>query len=228
MRTQQAAKPLDFQRHGAEHHRGAIASQLSELRTTLAHVPNDRAGVRITGLESLRPLIAATGAIGSIAAAVLGPDAKAVRAIHFDKTVDTNWALAWHQDRTICVRRRVVFAGFGPWTVKQGLLHVAPPFDLLTRMVTLRVHLDDVPQDNAPLRIAPGSHTFGRVATGSIAEIVGLCGEQICLAEAGDVWLYATPILHASDEASAPVRRRVLQIDYAAEHLPGGLEWFGV
>jgi hypothetical protein len=37
----------------------------------------------------------------------------------------------------------------------------------------------------------------------------------------------ATPILHASDLAQAPARRRVLQVDYAASDLPAGLEWFG-
>jgi len=43
-----------------------------------------------------------------------------------------------------------------------------------------------------------------------------------------DIWLYATPILHASDAASQPLHRRVLQIDYSVGQLPGGLEWLGV
>jgi hypothetical protein len=48
--------------------------------------------------------------------------------------------------------------------------------------------------------------------------------------EAGEVWLCSTPILHASEAATAPRARarRVLQIDYAAEDLPSGLEWLGV
>lgn len=86
------------------------------------------------------------------------------RAILFNKTARTNWSLAWHQDRTICVKEKRVAPGFGPWTLKSGMIHVAPPFDLLTRMVTLRAHLDDVPVTNAPLIIAPGSHAFGRLA----------------------------------------------------------------
>ena len=67
------------------------------------------------------------------------------------------------QDRTIVVTRRVEVEGFGPWTVKSGLLHVAPPFDQLAGMVTLRVHLDPVPETNAPLLIAPGSHRLGQI-----------------------------------------------------------------
>ncbi len=118
--------------------------------------------------------------------------------------------------------------GFGPWTIKGGMQHVAPPFDLLTRMVTLRVHIDDVPATNAPLLIAPGSHTDGRIPVDAINEVVLRRGIRVCIAEAGDVWLYATPILHASEAATMPVHRRVLQIDFAAEELPGGLDWLGV
>ena len=118
--------------------------------------------------------------------------------------------------------------GFGPWTVKGGMVHVAPPFNLLTRMVTLRAHLDDVPATNAPLLIAPGSHKHGRVAVADVDNVIELCGSASCVAEAGDVWLYATPILHASETASMPTSRRVLQVDFAAEELPFGLEWLGV
>ena len=35
-------------------------------------------------------------------------------------------------------------------------------------------------------------------------------------------------ILHASNAAETPRRRRVLQIDYSADDLPGGLQWLGV
>ncbi|MBB6229491.1 phytanoyl-CoA dioxygenase family protein [Polymorphobacter multimanifer] len=151
-----------------------------------------------------------------------------MRAVLFDKTAGTNWSLAWHQDRTICVERRKELQGFGPWTTKQGMQHVAPPFELLSRMVTLRVHLDDVPATNSPLLIAPGSHKHGRVPVGAIDAVVRQCGTYTCLADAGDVWAYATPILHASEAAAMPARRRVLQVDFAAEDLPGGLEWLGV
>jgi hypothetical protein len=56
--------------------------------------------------------------------------------------------------------------GFGPWTRKHGALHVAPPFEILADMVTLRVHLDPVPATNAPLLVAPGSFLFGRIPEG--------------------------------------------------------------
>jgi ectoine hydroxylase-related dioxygenase (phytanoyl-CoA dioxygenase family) len=112
--------------------------------------------------------------------------------------------------------------------MKAGLQHVTPPFAILADMVTLRVHLDPVPAGNAPLLIAPGSHRFGRIAEDDIAGIVDRCGRMACIAEGGDIWLYATPILHASEASHEPQRRRVLQVDFAASNLPGGLRWLGV
>ncbi|WP_336944884.1 phytanoyl-CoA dioxygenase family protein [Sphingomonas panni] len=166
--------------------------------------------------------------IGAIAARALGDSCRPVRAILFDKSEATNWALGWHQDRTICVRERIETPGFGPWTLKAGLHHVEPPFALLAEMVTLRVHLDSVDADNAPLLIAPGSHRVGRVPVDAVPSVVEDYGVAACLAEPGDVWLYATPILHASDAAVRPIRRRVLQVDFSADPLPNGLEWLGV
>jgi hypothetical protein len=118
--------------------------------------------------------------------------------------------------------------GFGRWSVKSRMIHVEPPFDLLARMLTLRIHPDPVPVTNAPLLVAPRSHKRGRIPTTEIPDVVHQCGVIPCLAEAGDFWLYATPILHASDAAVEPTHRRVLQIDYAVGQLPGGLQWAGV
>ncbi|WP_427969207.1 phytanoyl-CoA dioxygenase family protein [Altererythrobacter sp.] len=219
---------FDFSVDGAQLFKGALMPCLANLEAAVANLPTDEAGVRISGVDALRPLLAAEGCIGSVAASVLGIRAKAVRAILFNKSPETNWSLAWHQDRTICVKEKRDVMGFGPWTVKSGLLHVAPPFDLLGRMVTLRAHLDDVPASNAPLLIAPGSHKRGRISVGEVDQVVQNCGTKACLAEAGDIWLYATPILHASEAATKPRARRVLQVDFAAEPLPDGLEWLGV
>lgn len=107
-------------------------------------------------------------------------------------------------------------------------MHVAPPFALLARLITLRVHLDDVPAENAPLLVAPGSHCYGNVPEAKIEEIVRRCGIRTCLADRGDIWAYATPILHASTAATRPTRRRVLQVDFSGEELPGGLQWQGI
>lgn len=219
---------LTFSLHGAEIFRSAVSEHLTGLHTLTERLPPNHAGLRLHGIADLQHYLAATGPIGRVATAILGPAATAVRAILFDKTDRTNWSLGWHQDRTICVQRKVETEGFGPWTIKQGILHVAPPFEVLAHMVTLRVHLDDVPATNAPLLIAPGSHRRGRMAIHEIDRVVRDCGTRACLAKAGDVWSYATPILHASSAAVIPTRRRVIQIDYSAKQLPGELEWLGI
>ena len=219
---------LTFERDGAERFPLAAVRILPEIETIASRLEPDRAGIRLHGIDALPALLTPGTAIGAVAVGAIGPAARPVRAILFDKTATANWSLGWHQDRTIVVTERRDVAGYGPWTVKAGLLHVALPFDLLAHMVTLRIHLDPVGADNAPLLIAPGSHHAGRVAEEDIDAVVAACGIATCLADRGDIWLYATPILHASEAAVRPQRRRVLQIDYAADDLPGGLTWLGM
>jgi hypothetical protein len=136
--------------------------------------------------------------------------------------------LNWHQDRTIAVKQRQEVAGFGPWTKKQGQLHVAPPIEVIEAMVTLRIHFDTVDDQNAPLLIASGSHRLGLIPQAAIKETVDRARIAACHAERGDVWAYSTPILHRSARSPSVRRRRVLQVDYSSEPLPGGLEWAGV
>ncbi len=220
---------LTFSVHGAQlFSPGLTVLEQERVRATLARLPTDKPGLRLRGIEELRPFLVAGGSIGKIAACALGGKCRPVRAILFEKTEAKNWALGWHQDRTIAVKRRMAVSGYDIWTLKDGMTHVEPPFDLLAAMVTLRVHFDPVTESNAPLLIAPGSHKLGRISDGDIAEAVKECGVFVCQANAGDVWLYATPILHASKAASNPSHRRVLQVDYSALDLPSGLEWLGV
>ncbi|MBB4838199.1 ectoine hydroxylase-related dioxygenase (phytanoyl-CoA dioxygenase family) [Sphingomonas kyeonggiensis] len=222
-----SAMPLSLERDGAEHLRGAALAARDRIEAALAGLPVDRPGLRLREITDLPDLLEAQGTIGRIAARWLGPDTQPVRAILFDKNDRTNWALGWHQDRTIAVTARCDVPGFGPWTIKHGMHHVAPPFALLAGMLTLRVHLDPVPLDNAPLLVAPGSHRT-LVAESDIERMVAAHGIHACVAEPGDIWAYATPILHASNAATRPKRRRVLQVDYAATALPGGLSWLGI
>lgn len=187
-----------------------------------------RPGVRVMDEPRLTAVLAPDGPVGAAAASLTSPSARPVRAVMFDKTPEANWIVAWHQDRTIAVKERIEVEGFGPWSSKDGGLHVAPPFDVLARMVTLRVHLDPVDQGNAPLRVAVGSHLLGRIAADQAGAWASAAPQLTCLAEVGDVWAYSTPILHASDRALTPGRRRVLQVDYADFDLPGGLVWQGL
>jgi ectoine hydroxylase-related dioxygenase (phytanoyl-CoA dioxygenase family) len=224
-----AAHGLTLRRDGAERHVAVLSEAARDsIAKAIAHLPRDRAGSRLYGIAELVPYLSVGGAIGALAGTVLGSRATPVRALLFDKNSTINWSVRWHQDRTIAVRRRTDIDGYGPWSMKAGIAHVTPPFDILAAMLTLRVHLDDVGASNAPLLIAPGSHQLGPVPEAEIGKAAARCGTFACLAEAGDVWLSATPILHASERAQVPTRRRVLQVDYSASDLPAGLDWLGI
>lgn len=221
-------KPLDFVRDGAERIPRAAVPALDAITERLAALPFKRAGLRLNGLEGLAELLSTAGTIGRRASEILGPHAKPVRAVLFDKSAAANWGLGWHQDCVVVVRHRLGAPGFTGWSVKDGMVHANPPWEVATGMVTLRIHLDAVPASNAPLLVARGSHRLGRIPGDEIDAVAERCGVSICLAEAGDIWRYATPIAHASARAERPVRRRVLHVDYAARALPCGLEWAGV
>lgn len=221
-------RQLSFEQDGVEHHPAAAAPVLQEIIAALAPIADDRAGIRLFGNAELAGPLSAGGPVGAIAARHLGAGARPVRALLFDKSAKSNWSLGWHQDRTIAVHERHHVRGFGPWTVKNGRPHVVPPTDLLSAMLTLRVHLDPVGRRNAPLRVAPGSHRLGRIPERRIESVVKRCGEFLCLAEAGDTWAYSTLILHASAAAQEPRARRVLHVDFAAHDLPDPLRWLGI
>lgn len=211
---------------GALHIPGLINAQtVADLRDAIAPLPLDRPGLRLGHSALLSRLLAGDGAVGGLARHLLGEAAKPVRALLFDKSAQTNWQVPWHQDRVIIVAERHDVPGFGPWSVKGGVQHVTPPVDILAGMVTIRLHLDDVGPDNAPLLIAPGSHRMGVVSEANIPAVVAATGHDVCVAQAGDAWAYASLIVHASEPARALGRRRVLHVDYAATELPLPLKW---
>ena len=203
-------------------------AHIEALRTLADNAVGKRPGARLRGHAALDDVLSLNGPVAVLAARLTSSTARPVRAVMFDKTLEANWIVAWHQDRVIPVRERREVEGFGPWSTKDGVLHVAPPFEVLARMLTVRVHLDPVDAGNAPLRVALGSHRLGRVPAEAVTREAEALPQMVCLAQTGDVWAYSTPILHASDRADPPRRRRVLQVDYADFELPGGLEWLGL
>ncbi len=172
--------------------------------------------------------LARSASLMTIVEPILGPGAFAVRGLFFDKTPSANWNLPWHQDRTIAVRRRLDVPGFGPWTLKGGIAHALAPAELLARMVTVRLHLDDCGPESGPMRVLPGSHAAGQVDPGAIATWSARAGSMAvdCLVPAGGAVIMRPLLLHASASGTGQGHRRVIHLEYAAEELPGGLEWY--
>ncbi len=152
---------------------------------------------------------------------VLGAECGVVRGLYFDKPPEKSWSLPWHQDLTIAVAdNHLASQRFSKPTFKAGVPHIEAPAEVLQRMLTLRLHLDDVTMENGPLRVLPGSHrAVGQGDATSFATI---------LARAGDV-LAMRPLLFHSSIASAPQtrrHRRILHLEFAADAaLPDGFAW---
>lgn len=156
---------------------------------------------------------------------LLGERCFVARAILFDKTPDCNWKVPWHQDLTIAVRERIDSSGYGPWSVKEGVHHVQPPVEVLQRMVTIRVHLDDCGVDNGPVRVIPGSHLHGKLSPSATDELRHSTPEATCTVAKGGILAFMPLLLHASSPSTSPHRRRVAHFEFAIDALPGGLEW---
>ncbi|MCA1631562.1 MAG: phytanoyl-CoA dioxygenase family protein [Acidobacteria bacterium] len=198
---------------------------------------SESAGVRRRGsvyairnlLEAVPPLreVADSPPVRSLVEPLLGADCFAVRAIFFDKTPEANWKVAWHQDLSIAVRRRVEAEGFGAWTEKAGVAHVQPPADVLRDMLTLRLHLDASDETNGPLKVFPGSHLCGRLGAVEIQRWRESREPVECHVPRGGALLMKPLLLHASSASREPRHRRVVHLEFAARELPAGLEWFG-
>ena len=144
-----------------------------------------------------------------------------VRSTLFDKPADSNWAVPWHQDVTIEVEERHEVEGFGPWSVKDGLISVQPPSSILSKMLTLRLHLDPTDEENGALLVDPGSHLNGKL---KIQEIVP-SDPVVCSCSAGEVLMMRPLLFHASNRSVSAKPRRVLHLDFAIEPLPKPLIW---
>lgn len=100
-------------------------------------------------------------AVKTIIREIFGENYVAVKSIYFDKPETSNWYVAYHQDLTISVDRKLELENFGPWTTKQNQFAVQPPLDILENIYTIRIHLDDTDEHNGALKVIPGSHAKG-------------------------------------------------------------------
>lgn len=170
--------------------------------------------------------LADSTACRSIIEPILGSAARVVRGIYFDKHMDANWKVAWHQDMTIAVRERLDVEGYWPWSIKAGIQHVQPPALVLEKMLTLRIHLDHADESNGALRVLPGTHKFGRLEASEIEYWKQQQKPVTCFVSRGGAMLMRPLLLHSSVAASNPGHRRVLHFEYSSLDLPGRLRWF--
>lgn len=149
-----------------------------------------------------------------------------VRAIYFNKTLNTNWSITWHQDKTIAVNKQIKhLTGYKAWTVKEEINCVQPPLKVLENMVTFRIHLDASNKENGCLRVIPTTHLFGILSQPEINRITDIYPVKYCEVNVGDAVVMRPHILHSSQKSLIPGNRRVIHLEYSSFNLPHGLTW---
>ncbi len=147
------------------------------------------------------------------------------RAIYFNKTADQNWLVAWHQDKTTAVSKKLENSDWLNWTLKDGVNHAQPPMEVFSKMLTLRLHLDSTDQSNGCLKVIPRSHLLGVLPQAKVLAYSGQELSSYCEANAGDALLMHPLLIHASSKAPIPTARRIIHMEYCSYELPESAEW---
>jgi len=152
-----------------------------------------------------------------------GEDYFIVKSIYFDKPEKSNWFVAYHQDLTISVDKKMELENFGPWTIKQHQFGVVPPIEILQKNFTIRIHLDDNDENNGALKVIPNSHLKGTYRPENIDWSIET--ETICNVKQGGIMIMKPLLLHSSAKTTDNKKRRVIHIEFSNIELPKEIEW---
>ncbi len=186
---------------------------------TRADLRRSRAGVRHALGNPAVAKLARDSRLLRIAAESLGKEAFPFRATLFDKSPVSNWLVVWHQDTALPLQKKQETPGWGPWSVKDGVIYAHAPTRALSQVLALRVHLDDSTDQNGPLRVLSGTHNLGVLADDAIHDLAAKIPPIDCLVPRGGVLAMKPLIVHASSKSQSEKSRRVLHIEYAASSI---------
>ena len=161
--------------------------------------------------------------LNKIISKIFGDNYFVVKSIYFDKPESSNWYVAYHQDLTISVDKKISSKDFGPWTKKQNQFAVQPPIYILKNIYTIRIHLDHTNFENGALKVIPDSHSKGIIRPENIDWTTEI--EKICEVEKGGIMIMKPLILHGSNRTTNNQKRRVIHIEFSDLNLPEGLKW---
>ncbi len=188
-------------------------------------LPRSRAGLRHALRHEAIAAFVRHPRLAEIAQEILGSSAIPFRATLFEKSLSSNWLVVWHQDTALPIRHRRESSGWGPWSVKDGIIYAHAPAAALEKVVALRVHLDDSTVENGPLRVLRGTHNIGVLEDDAIHQLAADIAPVDCIVPLGGVIVMKPLVVHASSKSRAEHPRRVLHIEYAPSVvLGGGLE----
>jgi phytanoyl-CoA dioxygenase PhyH len=202
------------------------ASRCDEILRNLSasSIMRSRAGARHLLSVPFAAHLANDRTLRELADAALCCRAIPFRVTLFDKSSDANWSVVWHQDTAIPLRSKFDAAGWGPWSVKAGVLYAHAPATALNGVVALRVHLDESTPANGPLRVLPGTHRLGVLSDDQVAELARVTPAVDCLVTRGGVMAMRPLLIHSSPRVVEGGPRRVLHIEYCDDlHLAPGI-----
>lgn len=189
----------------------SLCGHLSE-----ATLRRTRAGARNLLLDPAASAVARDSRLLAIASGALGAPAFPFKATLFDKSLRANWLVAWHQDTALPIKARREVAGWGPWSVKAGVLYAKAPAEALSGVIALRLQLDDSSSGNGPLKVLPGTHRLGVLSPCRIQELSSTMQSVECTVTRGGIISMWPLLVHSSSRATDSASRRVLHIEYAS------------
>jgi ectoine hydroxylase-related dioxygenase (phytanoyl-CoA dioxygenase family) len=189
---------------------GALLVAISASRN-----PPARAGTRHLMSNAAVAAAACDSRLMSIAAQFVGHAAVPFSATLFVKTEQANWLIAWHQDTALPMAAPFESTGWGPWSKKSGIHFSHAPAWALSRIIALRLHLDDSTERNGPLRVLPGSQKGGVLTDPEVLAMAASAQPVECLVGRGGVLAMRPLLIHASSKSVNEQPRRVLHILYA-------------
>ena len=183
---------------------------VEHLRSCLGNAAHSQRN--LLEISAVRDL-AVSKPVRQLVADVLGSNCFTVRGLFLNKTPDSNWKVAWHQDRTIAVRERKDAPHFGPWSIKAGAPHVQSPASVMNNMLSIRLHLDKSHTGNGT---APRDPTLSHCR-------MPHCRRNRSLERGAKRYLYRSPRRRNPDAPSH--RSRVVQLHpaRAAPRCPSGV-----
>ena len=116
--------------------RGALGTdQLAVLRGSIAQLLSAHSPAGIRGLVSKVPnvrVLSESKAVRALIEPVLGAGARLIRSVLFNKSQETNWQVAWHQDLAIAVQCQTEVTGFVSWSPPsmREVAHSLPQVDV--------------------------------------------------------------------------------------------------
>lgn len=159
----------------------ALAVALSQ-----ASMRRSRAGMRnALQVEAVRKL-ALDPSLLKLARSALGQQALPFCGTLFDKSPASNWLVVWHQDTALPLRERRDAIGWGPWSVKEGVICAHAPAKALEQVLAIRIHLDESTTQNGPLRVLPGTHKSGVLSDDTIHDLSFRVPEVVCQVPAAE------------------------------------------